>query len=91
MSECDRIVRQYYRVELVYPDDLRSPGLGRGREKITLCLRHVSERSLLERDRLREYKKRRRAGAPWYTYTLIDEGTTEACADAPKSQDRGAK
>ncbi len=88
MSECDRFVQQYYRVELIYPDDLRSPGLGRRREKVALCLRHASERTLLERERLREIKRKRASstiGRRWYRYDRIDEETKEACADAPKA------
>ena len=94
MSECDRLVQQYYRVELVYPDDLRSPGLGRSREKVALCLRHVSERTRLERERLREIKRKRASstiGSRWYRYDRIDEATTEGCADAPKRRSTGTE
>ena len=94
MPECDGPVNLYYRVELIYPDDLRASSLGRRREKVALCLRHLVERRRFEREALREYKRSRASwviGARWSRYERIDEETTEACADAPKGEAGRAK
>ena len=85
VSECVGEVLVYHKVTLIYPDDVRRRGIS-PREDVALCLRHASERTLLERERLRALKRSRASwviGARWYAYELAaDKTTTAACMDS---------
>jgi len=86
MTECLGEVHLYRQLTRIYPDDVRGPGLWSNTEKVPLCSKHARDRTLLERQRLREIKKSRARwtiGAKWYDYELLaGESTAQPCADA---------